>query len=265
MDLIGWMRGLGGKLPLIDSRESLEETARLMGVLPFFPNCVKGLSVEEMCAPGMLFGGNYEEGCWEWKGPVIRRKTSAYGKFFMRKAGFVSLDLLPDFLNYRRKKYPVKPFSTEEMLLDIIRENGDITSTELKNYIFGGRKSERKAGDLPEGKKGKISHPSEIESHPGDEAVGMAGDGKRKGLEAPLQRLQMGGWILISDFQYKMTKKGERYGWGVARYSTPEYHFPDMETDLEGRSADESLKKIIKEVKKRYPRASEKALRWILK
>ena len=78
---------------LIDSRETLALAAESLGILPFFPNLVKGLSVEEMCAPGMLFGGNYDEGCWEWKGPVIRKRTTAYGKFFQRKAGFVSLDL----------------------------------------------------------------------------------------------------------------------------------------------------------------------------
>ena len=260
MDIIGWIKGFRKDLPIIESREELEEAARTMGVLPFFSNPVKGLSVSEMCAPGMLFGGNYDEGCWEWKGPVVRRKTSAYGKFFKRKAGFVSLDLLPDFLNYRRKTYPIKPFSTEEMLLDIIRENGDISSTELKNYIFGGRKSARNAMDLPEGKSFPFSKNSFSMKNEDDEEIKP----KRKGLESPLQRLQMGGWILISDFQYKVTKKGERYGWGVARYSTPEYHLPDIDMEVEGRTAEESLERIIREIKKRFPWMSEKALRSIL-
>ena len=114
---------------IIKSRETLEQAAESFGILPFFPNNIRGLSVYEMCAPGMLFGGNYDEGCWEWKGPVIRRRTSAYGKFFRRKAGFVSLDLLPDFLNYRRKIYTLNPGSMDEMLLEIIRENDSITST----------------------------------------------------------------------------------------------------------------------------------------
>ena len=259
MDLIGWFKGLKGNKMVIDSREKLEEAAQAMGVLPFFPNCVRGLSVEEMCAPGMLFGGNYEEGCWEWKGPVVRRKTSAYGKFFKRKAGFVSLDLFPDFLNYRRKHYPVKPYSTEEMLLEIIRENGDITSTELKNFIFGGRKNTRRAEDLPDSKF-KPGRYTEIEESPE-----LRSDGRRKGLESPLQRLQMGGWILISDFQYKITKKGERYGWGVARYSTPEYHFSNMSLDVEGRFPEESLSHIINEVKERNPWCSKTKLRELLK
>lgn len=247
MDIINWIKGLRGTTFQIDSRDKLEEAARTMGVLPFFPNAVRGLSVDELAAPGMLFGGNHDEGCWEWKGPVIRSKTSAYGKFFNRKAGFVSLDLLPYFLKYRRASYPIKPFSTEEMLLDIIRENGDISSTELKNFIYGFPSSARKADDLPEISGTKSSNPS-----------------KRKGLESPLQRLQMGGWILISDFQYKTTKRGERYGWGVARYSTPEFQFNNRNFNV-SLSPEESLLKIISEVKKRLPWVSEKSLKKILK
>ena len=82
----------------IDSKEKLAEAVEKFQILPFFPNNVKGLSVAEMCVPGMLFGGSYDEGCWEWKGPVIRKHRSAYGKFFRKKAGFIGLDLLPDFL-----------------------------------------------------------------------------------------------------------------------------------------------------------------------
>lgn len=236
---------------VIDSRETLEKAAESFGILPFFPNNIKGLSVEEMCAPGMLFGGNYDEGCWEWKGPVIRRRTSAYGKFFRRKAGFVSLDLLPDFLNYRRDAYPVKEGTTEEMLLEIIKENDSLSSTELKKLIFGNH-SRDSWDQLPE-----ILKEEERRSQPG----------KRKGksLESPLQRLQMGGWILISDFEYKITKSGERYGWGVARYSTPEIVFGELVGECSNRNPSESLEFIIKSMKKKWKPASAKALELLLK
>lgn len=218
----------------IDSKEKLAEAVEKFQILPFFPNNVRGLSVDEMCAPGMLFGGNYEEGCWEWKGPVIRKHTSAYGKFFRRKAGFVGLELLPDFLNYRRKAYPVKADSTDEMLLEIIRENDSLTSTELKQLIFGGRKRNR-WDDLPE-----------IDEIPVMKT-------KSKSLESPLQRLQMGGWIIISDFEYKKTKRGERYGWGVARYSTPELSFGEKIKECHGKTPEESLEYIISYMKKILP------------
>ncbi|MCH5225683.1 MAG: hypothetical protein J1D77_06760 [Muribaculaceae bacterium] len=220
----------------IDSKGSLQEAAEKFGILPFFPNHVRGLSVEEMCAPGLLFGGNYDEGCWEWKGPVIRQHTTAYGKFFNRKAGYISLDLLPDFLNYRRAAYSVKEGSMDEMLLEIIRENDSLTSTELKRLIFGNRK--RNWDDLP------------------DEEIVVAVKTKSKSLESPLQRLQMGGRIIISDFEYKRTKTGDRYGWGVARYSTPELIFgPDIAETK--HSADESLEFLIRQMKRIWPASAK--------
>lgn len=131
----------------------------------------------------MLFGETRDDyGCWEWKGPVIQEQTTAYGKFFNRKAGFVSLDLLPDFLNYRRAAYPVNPDSTERMILDIIRENEGLSSTELKRITFGTPSRKRKLEDLVEAME--YVKP------------------KRHSIEGPLQRLQMGGWLLIADFEY---------------------------------------------------------------
>lgn len=243
-DFLNYLQGKVSAPFKIDSREKLAEAASVMGILPFFPNNIRGLSVEEMCAPGMLFGGNYDEGCWEWKGPVVRKREAAYGKFFLRKAGFVSIDLLPDFLNYRRNAYPVKEGTIDEMLLEIIKENDSLTSTQLRQLIFGGIRR-RRWDDLPDN---EVSHP----------------EMKRKSLEGPLQRLQMGGWIVISDFEYKRTKKGERYGWGVARYSTPELTFPDMEFK-KNKSGLSSMERIISDLSKRYPGISKESLNILLK
>lgn len=217
----------------IDSRESLERAAVKYGVLPFFGNRIAGFSVEEMVAPGMLFGGSEGyDGCWEWKGPVIGEQTTAYGKFFRKKAGFVSLDLLPHFLNYRRGRYPVIEGSTEEMIYDIIRSREGATSPELRELIFA---------DLPKGERPK-----------------------RHALEPALQRLQMGGWILIADFEYKYTRRGERYGWGIALYSTPEIWLGIGDADIEATPA-ESLDWLVKEVGTRFRGANEKDLRDLLK
>lgn len=218
----------------IDNKEKMVEAVERFQILPFFSCSIRGLSVEEMCSPGMLFGGNYEEGCWEWKGPVIREKIAAYGKFFNRKAGFIGLDLLPDFLNYRRAVYPIKTDSTEEMLLDIIRENDSLTSTEIKRLIFGDRKR------------------IDWRELPGRDEI-LIEKPKRKSLESPLQRLQMAGRIIINDFEYKKTKSGVRYGWGIARYSTPEIFFDEIVArGIKGRSPLESLEYIILSMKKKW-------------
>lgn len=223
----------------------MAEAVEKFQLLPFFPNNVSGLSIEEMCAPGLLFGGNYDEGCWEWKGPVIRRQIAAYGKFFRRKAGFVGLELLPDFLNYRRKIYPVKPGEMEEMLLDIIKENDSLTSTELKQLIFGSKR--RNWEELVDN--------NDI----------ILNKSKRKSLESLLQKLQMGGWILISDFEYKRTKNGERYGWGVARYSTPEVIFGELLEKRKGETPQDSLDYIINFMKKKIKFTTANTWKTLLK
>lgn len=228
---------------MIDSKDSLERTALHYGLLPFFSNNIPGFSVEEMAAPGMLFGiGSDDYGCWEWKGPVIQEQTTAYGKFFRKKAGFVSLELLPDFLNYRRNAYPIEQGSKEEMLLEIIRSHEGLTSTELKRLVFG-TPSRR-----------KVSGPD--------------GDGqtrpKRHSLEGALQKLQMGGWLLIADFEYKYTARGDRYGWGVALYSTPDIWFEGVNLSSD-RTPDESFCHLADHLARLMPdvprQSTEKLLR----
>ena len=230
----------------IDSKDSLTQAAIYYGMLPFFHNEVRGFSVAEMALPGMLFGEHGDdEGCWEWKGPVIRERTTAYGKFFRKKAGFVSLELFPDFLNYRRAKYPVKPSSTEEMILEIIRENEGLTSTDLKNYIFGFPSRSRMPWDIPDKEEQRRIK-------------------KRPSIETPLQKLQMGGWLLISDFEYKLTKRGERYGWGVAKYSTPELWLGDKIKYITDRDPLESLDRMVEEIKRRLPGSNKSSIRKLI-
>lgn len=224
----------------------LEQATVSYGLLPFFSNRIPRFSVAAMAAPGCLFGdGSDDHGCWEWKGPVIRMKTCAYGKFFNRKAGFVALSLLPDFINYRRNAYPLKPDSTEEMLLDIIRENEGLTSTELRKIIFGMPKR-RKADEL-------------VDIAPAQTPT----KGRRHSLEGPLQRLQMGGRLLISDFTYKLTSRNERYGWGVACYSTPELWF-EQHFDI-SRTPQESFEILCNHVAERFPFAPRQVIEALLK
>ena len=134
---------------MITSQTALEEAAVYFGILPFFRNNIKGFSVEEMTPPMLIFGGNEYEGCWEWKGPVIRNRTTAYGKFFRHKAGFVSREILPFFLKSRRSVSNIPPGSTDEMIYEIICINDKITSTELRE-LMSGRKKRRTAFDLPD-------------------------------------------------------------------------------------------------------------------
>lgn len=74
------------------------------GFLPFFAGAVPGFSVEECCPRELWFAAD-ADGPWEWKGPAARSRECIYGKFFACKAGFVSREWVPDFVNRRRDGY----------------------------------------------------------------------------------------------------------------------------------------------------------------
>lgn len=231
---------------MIASCKQLEDTALRYGMLPFFANHIKGFSVEEMAAPGMLFGDQSDDwGCWGWKGPVIREQTTAYGKFFRRKAGFVSLELYPDFINYRRAQYPVEPGSAEARILEIVNANEASTSSEMRKIIYGAPQRKRSPRSLAD-------------------AIEEAPKPKRSILEPALQRLQMGGRLLIADFEYKHTAQGESYGWGVALYTTPEIWFGEKIAEVP-RTPDESFALLCDHLASKLPEANSTEIAKLLK
>ena len=84
----------------IRSAGDMEALVQQWGFLPFFKNEIEGFSIEEHTPPEWWFGdsdGGEGWGPWDWKGPVARTGSCAYGKFFRKKAGFISLEWFADF------------------------------------------------------------------------------------------------------------------------------------------------------------------------
>ncbi len=179
------------------SLESAEDLIRLVGeigFLPFFRNEIEGFSVEELCLPELWFDDDVD-GPWEWKGPVARSGKCIYGKLFGGRAGFVSAEWLPDLANYRRDGYDFDARFDDELasykdkgIYDAVAASGALLSKELKEKC-----DYRKGGN--------------------------------KGFDTVITRLQMQTYINIADFVYMKDKLGNVYGWGVAKYSTPEAMF----------------------------------------
>ena len=178
----------------IDSAQALAERVEELGFLPFFRNEIPGFSIEEH-TPARLWFSPTEDGPWEWKGPMASNGRCVYGKFFKGRAGFVSLDRFPDFANYRRDGYDFDALyedgfasRKDKEVLDVLQAAGSLLSKELKRRCGYGK------------------------------------DGG-KGFDTVITRLQMRTYVNIADFEYQMDKYGRPYGWGVARYSTPEAQF----------------------------------------
>ena len=73
-----------------------------VGFLPLFSNEVKGFSVEEHVPASSWWTGDVNSDPWEWRETISRGKQIVYGKFFGKKAGYISKEWLPYFANYRR-------------------------------------------------------------------------------------------------------------------------------------------------------------------
>ena len=66
---------------------------------------IEGFSAEEHTSPRFWWTGDREQDPWEWREIIARTGTVAYGKFFNKKAGFISKKWFPYFANYRRQGY----------------------------------------------------------------------------------------------------------------------------------------------------------------
>ena len=225
----------------IRSMNDIVKAVEEYGFLPYFANSVEGFSVEEHIQPKYWFGGI--EGAWEWKGPVIRKTGCAYGKFFEKKSTYVSRDVFLDLANYRRDGYDfdaryddgLAKFQ-DKLLYDLIDAHAPVLSKELRmtgGYAYSGR------WQKTEGKKG---------------------------FDTTITRLQEQCYVIISDFVYTLDKHGNRRGWGVAQYSTPEKFMGSAFSDaVYQRSPEESYALLLERLATLFPYATEKQLKKFLK
>lgn len=206
----------------------LEQVILEIGMLPFFECSIPGFSVSEH-TPAELWFNDGVEGPWEWKGPLIQLGHCAYGKFFGRKAGWIALDCLPDFVNVRRHGRPLPPEDSqqpERLIYEVLTLDQDVLSSQLKKE------------------------------------VGLYGMKMKSTFEKYMATLQMGLYACISDFEYNIDKHGNRYGWGLARYSTPEamYGADFVRSAMQDRSPEESLNRLASRLKKAWSDATERQI-----
>lgn len=100
------MRGLEWNNPYrIRTWKELVHWINEVGFLPLFANQIEGFSAEDHVSPDFWWTGDREEDPWYWREIIAASHKVAYGKFFNKKAGFISLEWLPYFVNSRRNGY----------------------------------------------------------------------------------------------------------------------------------------------------------------
>ena len=206
-----------------------------IGFLPLFKNDIPGFSLEERTVPGYWWCGDQKVDPWEWREIIARSGEVAYGKFFEKKAGFISKKWLPYFANYRRDGYDFdalwddeKASRRQKKIMDLFEAEAEIYSNEIK----------ARAG---------------------------FGKGGEKGFDGTLTDLQMKVYLTVRDFRQRKNKKGELYGWPIAIYSKPENIWGyDHVTSRYSENPIESGKAIVHHITELYPIAGTGAIRKLI-
>lgn len=217
----------------IYSSAQLMELIQQIGFLPLLDSGITGYSAEELvsddCRYVVFPDGGWDWPLWKWKGPIVTEGNCVYGKFFDKKAGFVSRAWWPDFYNYRRSQHPVPAESSiEETILLTLQEQGSMITRELRA------------------------------------ACGFTGPKMRSKFDAYVTRLQMGCYIVTEDFVYPQDKHGREYGWGWSLLTTPE-QLLGREACLCQRTPEESFKRLYDHFRTILPDATERQIMKLLK
>ena len=210
--------------------DEASEYIEQVGFLPLFKNDIPGFSLEERTVPEYWWSGDPERDPWEWRERIARRGKIAYGKFFDKKAGFISTEWLPAFVNYRRDGYD----------FDALWEDGKAPAKQKKIM-------DHFMDDLAD---------EEYYSNDLKQRAGF-GKGGEKGFEGVMTALQMQLYLCVRDFRQRVNKKGEAYGWPIAVYATPEHLWGyDCVTSAYREETQESAERIVKHISDVYPIAT---------
>lgn len=230
------MRGLDWDDPgRIRSWQELADWIDEVGFLPLFKNEIDGFSAEEHTSDLYWWSGDAEQDPWEWRELIARSGRVAYGKFFGRKAGFVSREWFPHFANWRRDGYDFDSRWDEGLarirlkrVMDLFTDGAHLYSFELKRLAGFGKEGERN-------------------------------------FEGTVTDLQMYTYLLIRDFRQRINKKGQPYGWPISVYSTPEALWGyEHISSAYSTGPEQSRELIFRQVRKNFPAATDETLAAVL-
>lgn len=214
--------------PKIHNAPQMMELIQQIGFLPLLDSGIDGFSAEDIVDEDCRYinfpEGGWDWPLWKWKGQIVTDSPCVYGKFFNKKAGFISREWWPDFCNYRRSKNPRPDYeSIESAILDVLKNSGSMITRELRA------------------------------------ACGFTGPKMRSRFDSYITRLQMATYIVTEDFVYPLDKHNREYGWGWALLNTPEDLFGKSACECDC-SPEESYERIKEHLHQLLPDANEKQI-----
>ena len=207
----------------LHSPGDLKNLIHEVGFLPLFSNDIENFSVEERTpAEDWWTGRNTDP--WDWRQILAADEGIAYGKFFDKKAGFVSREWFPDFANFRRDGYDWEGMYEDgkmkhrnKQILEALDITEESTGKELLTCDL------KKRANVP------------------------------KGFEGALTELQMQTFLLMAAFRQRINKQGQPYGWHVAAIMTPETKWGYDHINSISRTPEESKERILEHLEKYFP------------
>ena len=224
-----------------DTWQALVDRIDELGFLPFFANELPGFSAEEQVSPRYWWTDDPERDPWLWRERIASGGRMAYGKFFDKKAGFISLRWLPHFVNFRRNGYDFDARWSEGL--------ANRREKAVMDFYLG----EDEAGEL-------IYREPRIMSTDLKQLAGF-GPGGEKNFPGIVTGLQMQLYLVIAEFRRRESRRGKRYGMPVSILLPPEA--------LWGREAvcgaysippAESRRRIAAHMQTLYPGATEQII-----
>ena len=236
------MRGLEWDNPYrIRTWQELVNWINEIGFLPLFGNEVEGFSAEEHTSPDYWWSGDRQEDPWEWREIIAAGGQVAYGKFFGNKAGFISLEWLPYFVNFRREGY------------DFDSRYQDGLSSRREKKIMDIFIGEDEDGDA-------VYRDDRILSTDLKKMAGF-GKGGEKNYPGIITGLQMQTYLVIADFKRRQNKRGEEYGMAVSIMLPPESIWGyERVTAAYSEEPGRSWERIFGHVRQMYPEADDEAI-----
>ena len=220
------------KRTVIHNATELMDYIQQVGFLPLLDSGIWGYSAEDVVDSDcryVVYDDGWDWPLWKWKGPIVTEGGCVYGKFFNKKAGFVSREWWPDLYNWRRHAHPAPSAgSIEETILMTLREHGSLITRELRA------------------------------------ACGFTGPKMRSRFDGYVTRLQMACRIVTEDFVYPRDKHNQPYGWGWALLTTPEQLLSKESCQCD-HTPEESLTRMITHMRDILPHATEQQLIHLIK
>ena len=176
--------------------------------------------------------GDRDKDPWAWRIRAVKEtETISYGKVFFNKSGWITKDWLPSFISVRRKGKSLNELYNNGLIAQLDKSIYDFIQENVQSSL--------------------IDFLSEF------------GRENKKKIEKSLVNLQMALFITTCGETFKISNKGEPYGWPVSMFSTIEEKFG---TEIP-RLADskEAYERLSHHIKVLNPQAEERKIKALIK